>query len=71
VFLKEIYFLVINFTKDSALHLASEYNHANVVNFLLDCGAEFKYNSEKLSFIDIAIKKKHREVLLAIIYHDK
>jgi hypothetical protein len=57
--------------KDTALHIASQYGHSNVVEFLLNCGIEFKPNKNQLYFIDLAIKFKQIGVLMTIISHDR
>ncbi len=53
--------------QNTALHLAAQAGKPNVIEFLLDYGSEFKLNKEKNSFIDLAIKYKQEEVLMAII----
>lgn len=42
-----------------------------MVQYLLGIGAEFTYNSENLSFIDLAIKNKNQETLMTIISHER
>ena len=59
------------YLKNTALHLASENNREHVVQYLLDSGAEFLFNNDKMSFFDIAIKNKHQEVLMAILTNQR
>ncbi|CAF0715061.1 unnamed protein product [Brachionus calyciflorus] len=61
----------INKDGNTALHLACQEGHPNVIQFLLDLGIEFKYNKEGLSFIDLAINYKQQGSLMAIISHDR
>jgi hypothetical protein len=37
----------------------------------LDSQASFTFNNDGLSFLDIAIKNKNEEVLIAIISHER
>jgi hypothetical protein len=53
------------------LHLAAQEGHPSVLQFLLDSGAEFKKNKDDYYFIELAIKKKQNEALMAIISHDR
>jgi hypothetical protein len=47
--------------------LASEAGHASTIEYLMDTNIEFKFNNQKQSFIDLAIKNKRDNALFTII----
>ena len=42
-----------------------------VLEYLLDCGAAFQQNKDKLTFIDLAIKQNQKSVLMKLISHSR
>lgn len=51
--------------------MASQEGHPSPIQFLLDCGVEFKENKDQLTFVDLAIKYKQQAGLMAIIRHER
>ena len=53
------------------LHLAAAEGHVDCVDLLLSKAAQFLTNTNGETFFDLAIKKKQKDVCLAIIGHDR
>ena len=51
--------------------MAAESGQTAVINYLLDIGAKFTCNKYGFTFVDIAIKFKQEQSLLAIISHKR
>jgi hypothetical protein len=51
--------------------LAAKEGHSNVVEYLLDTGAQFLKNKDDLFFIDLAIMNNNTSVLLTTIAHKR
>ena len=57
--------------QDTPLHLASIEGHVSSVTMLMTSGAEFTKNNSNDHFFDLAIKKEHKDVCVAIISHER
>lgn len=57
--------------QNTALHLAAEEGHVSAVTMLMTSGAEFLRNKEGDHFLDLAIKREHKDACVAIVSHDR
>ena len=57
--------------QNTALHLAADEGHVSAVTMLMTSGAEFKMNHNGERFFDMAIRKEHKDVCVAIVSHER
>ncbi len=57
--------------QNTALHVAADEGHVSAVTMLMTSGAEFKKNRAGERFLDLAIRKEHKDVCVAIISHER
>lgn len=58
--------------QDTALHVAAQYGHSNMVLLLLDDKTtKFSLNKDGCHFLDIAISTGNKHVAIAILSHDR
>ena len=57
--------------QNTALHLAADEGHVSAVAMLLTSGAEIAPNKTGERFFDLAIRREHKDVCVAIISHER
>lgn len=63
--------LSLSLQQNTALHLAAQEGHSNVIEYLLTSGAEFKINKQQQTFMDMAIKHKQQTALMTVLTHER